>query len=142
MIKQARDWAGQVQLYQIGNGANDQRQLAPPERVREVPCKMLWTELTVLWDGAVVPCVNFFERHNVLGDLASQTIAEVWNGEPIQRMRRAHALNDVSSIPVCNTCPRHDLDHADFVSVDQLTQRLRNYVRTDAADLTPLPGLS
>jgi hypothetical protein len=40
---------------------------------------------------------------------------------------------------VCRTCPRHRLDVEDFVAVDQLTQRLRNYVD---ADIRPRPGLS
>ena len=43
---------------------------------------------------------------------------------------------------MCATCPRHDFDTKDFIQVDQLTQRLRNYVRVDYTDLTPRPGLS
>jgi radical SAM protein with 4Fe4S-binding SPASM domain len=132
MIKEARDWAGQVKLVPLGRSPS-------PNKVTRAPCKMLWTELTVMWDGAVVPCVNVFERENVLGDLSTQTLDEVWNGAEMQRFRRAHLDDAVDELKVCNTCPRHKLDHDDFVAVDQLTQRLRNYVRSD---LTPQPGLS
>jgi radical SAM protein with 4Fe4S-binding SPASM domain len=129
MIKEARDWAGQVKLLPLGR--------AP--LAANSPCKMLWTELTVLWDGAVVPCVNVYERENLLGDLSQQTLAEVWNGAPLRRYRAAHLADAVADIKVCNSCPRHRFEHRDFVAVDQLQQRLRNYVR---ADLTPQPGLS
>ncbi len=139
MIKEARDWAGQVKLVQIGKGPGAQPEEAPAPPVNHVPCKMLWTELTVLWDGAVVPCVNVFERENILGDLSKDTLDEVWNGPEMQRFRQQHLADQVDDIKVCNTCPRHKFDHADFVAVDQLQQRLRNYVRTD---LNPLPGLS
>ncbi len=146
MIKEARDWAGQVKLVQISNKATRNSpsdeptplfKAAPP--VHHVPCKMLWSELTVLWDGAVVPCVNVFERENLLGDFSTQTLDEIWNGAEMQRFRRAHLDDAIDGIKVCNTCPRHVFDHDDFVRVDQLSQRLRNYVRND---LTPQPGLS
>jgi radical SAM protein with 4Fe4S-binding SPASM domain len=129
MIKEARDWAGQVQLVQLG---------APPA-VNRVPCKMLWTELTVLWDGKVVPCVNVFEHENVLGDFSTQTLDEIWNGPAMQELRAAHLAEQIDDVAVCRTCPRHAFDRESFISVDQLTQRLHNYVRTD---LAPKPGLS
>lgn len=103
------------------------------------PCRMPWSEITVLWDGTVVPCANHFEKINVLGNLRTHSLAEVWNGAAMQSLRRAHLHNQVSSVPVCASCSRHALDADDFVAVDQLTQRLRSYVRSD---LTPRPGLS
>ncbi len=134
MIKEARDWAGQVKLLKLG------KHTPPP--IEHSPCKMLWTELTVLWDGTVVPCANVYEKQNVLGDLSRQTLDEVWNGEPMKAIRRAHVEDEVGGVEVCGTCPRHRFDHPNFVAFDQLTQRMRNYVRTDGNDLTPRPGLS
>lgn len=128
MIKEARDWAGQVQLG---------RRQPPP--VNQTPCRMLWTELTVLWDGTVVPCVNVYEREPNIGDLRAQSVQEVWNSPRMQELRDAHLRNQVGDIPVCATCPRHEFEFESFIAVDQLTQRLRNYVRTD---LAPRPGLS
>lgn len=129
MIKTARDWAGQVQL-----GKAYKR---PPQLMS--PCRLLWSELTILWDGTVVPCANVFEKQNVLGNFSQQSLGDIWNGPPMRKLRDAHLRNEVSDIPVCATCPRHELHAADFVAIDQLTQRLRNYVRTD---LTPRAGLS
>jgi hypothetical protein len=60
----------------------------------------------------------------------------------MKRFRRAHLDDAVGDIRVCATCPRHVFDHEGFVAADQLTQRLRNYVRTDLDDLAPRPGLS
>jgi radical SAM protein with 4Fe4S-binding SPASM domain len=131
MIKEARDWAGQVPLERLG------------VKAREVgtrqPCKMPWTELTVMWDGAVVPCANHFEREHTVGDLRTQSLDEVWNGEALRRLRAAHRDDAVADVPVCATCPRHALDHDDFVAVDQLAQRRRTYL---AGDGRLRPGLS
>lgn len=153
MIKLARDWAGQVPLDRLlrreKSAASD---LRPPPSGGAMtaaepgatagflgPCRMLWTELTVFWDGRVVPCANFYEAENLVGDLGSQELDEVWNGAPMQALRRAHLERRVAEVPVCRGCPRHALDAADFIAVDQLGQRLRQYA---GLDLTPRPGLS
>lgn len=150
VLKVARDWAGQVPLTALLRPAASREPalsaeplaapglptgLTPPQ----APCRMLWTELTVFWDGRVVPCANVYEPENLLGDLRTQTLDEVWNGPPLQALRRAHLEDRVAQIPVCRSCPRHPLDRQDFIAVDQLTQRLRNYV---GVDLTPRQGLS
>lgn len=155
MLKVARDWAGQVPLSRLLATAGRAAQAPPPppapEPVLHTPCRMLWTELTVLWDGQVVPCANVYEHENVLGDLTRQGLDEVWNAAPIQALRRAHLQDEVAGVPVCGTCPRHRFDHEGFVAKDQLAQRIEHYVRprepgaaTPRADLplTPRPGLS
>lgn len=129
MIKEVRDWAGQVPLRITG----------PQQRNAQPPCRMPWTEITVLWDGTVVPCANHFEKINVLGDLRTQSLREVWNGPAMQALRVAHVRDDVAQVRVCSTCSGHAMDKEDFVAVDQLSQRLRSYGR---GDLTPKPGLS
>ena len=136
MVKEARDWAGQVSLVPLGLNAR-----TPAART---PCKMPWTELTVLWDGAVVPCANHYERDNLLGDLTQQSLDEIWNGPALTRLRDAHLADALADVRVCATCPRLPFDHADFIAVDQLAQRRRNYLRTaEGGDpLLPRPGLS
>jgi radical SAM protein with 4Fe4S-binding SPASM domain len=130
MIKEPRDWAGQVRLPGLEHG-----------RASSAPCKMPWTELTVLWDGKVVPCANHYEQVNVLGDLEHETLDEVWRGPALAALRAAHLGGAVDGVPVCRDCPRHPLDAQDFVAVDQLEQRRRSYL-SGPGDLTPRPGLS
>jgi hypothetical protein len=62
--------------------------------------------LQVLWDGRVAACCYDFDGTMILGDLRRQTIAEIWNGEPYRRLRRAHAAEDFSQWPLCEHCDR------------------------------------
>lgn len=126
MIKEARDWAGQIPLGR-------------PAPVSHAPCKMPWTELTILWDGRVVPCANYAEPTCVLGDLTTHSLDEIWNGPALLGLRTAHLADDLAGNPICSACPRHPLDASDFVSVDALAARRRTYLRDD---LAPQPGLS
>jgi radical SAM protein with 4Fe4S-binding SPASM domain len=116
MIKEARDWAGQVSL---GTGA---------PRSPAAACRLPWSELTILWDGTVVACANFFERDQPLGDLRHQTLDEIWNGPAATALRRAHLEGRFAQIPVCRSCSGHRFDYEDFVSVGQLAQRHRTYL--------------
>ena len=126
MIKAARDFAGQVRW-------------PTSAQKRSLPCRMPYTELTVLWDGRVVPCANVVDGEPLLGSLASQTLDEIWNGAAMQALRQAHAAQAVGHIAVCRRCPGQELVHGDFVATDVYAQRLRLYRRED---LSPQPGLS
>jgi radical SAM protein with 4Fe4S-binding SPASM domain len=127
MLKAPRDWAGQVSL---------------PGHVREAahagPCAMPWTELTVMWDGAVVPCANFFEREHTVGDLSRQSLDEIWNGPQLRALRAAHSAGALDGVAVCSGCERHALE-AGFVHESQLMRRLRTYA---APELAVRRGLS
>ncbi len=127
MIKQARDFAGQV------NWPVAQTQH------KALPCRMPFSELTILWDGRVVPCANVFEGEPSLGSLQTESLDEIWNGEAMQTFRKAHISGCVGNIAVCRRCPGHEFVYEDFVAVDQFEQRLRLYRRDD---LARRPGLS
>ncbi|MFH0835810.1 MAG: radical SAM protein [Candidatus Micrarchaeota archaeon] len=66
------------------------------------PCASLWEGLVVNWDGSVVPCCYDFNSTAVIGDLKKQSVLEVWNGEPIQKIRKSQIEN--KPIPLCAGC--------------------------------------
>lgn len=72
------------------------------------PCYRQWLTFTVLWDGRVSLCCADFDGRVILGDLKTQTIAEVWNGEPYRRIRREQLERGGPSI--CQSCdlPKKD----------------------------------
>lgn len=72
------------------------------------PCYRAWLTFTVLWDGRVSLCCADFDGQHILGDLRTQTIAEVWNGEVYRATRAAHL--DHGGPDICQSCdlPRKD----------------------------------
>jgi MoaA/NifB/PqqE/SkfB family radical SAM enzyme len=67
-------------------------------------CRKLYTTLTVLADGKVVPCCYDARAEVVLGDLNHQTVAEIWNGEPLRALRRDFS-NRSRRLDMCGLCP-------------------------------------
>jgi hypothetical protein len=66
------------------------------------PCYRQWLTFTVLWDGRVSLCCADLDGRVVLGDLRTQTIAEVWNGDPYRRVRREHL--ESGGPDICRSC--------------------------------------
>ena len=72
------------------------------------PCYRPWLTFTVLWDGRVALCCADFDGREILGDLRTASIKEIWNGEPYRRARRSHLESGGPAI--CRTCdlPKKD----------------------------------
>lgn len=68
-----------------------------------VTCKMPWLRMTVKWDGDVVPCCFDYDKRYVLGNVKEQSLAEIWNGEPMRALRQEMIDGDVTN-PLCRKC--------------------------------------
>ena len=67
-------------------------------------CYFPWTSMSVLWDGRVVTCCMDSNGVQVLGDLNSQSVQEVWNGQVLSEVRHNFGKFDYSKYPVCLSC--------------------------------------
>jgi radical SAM protein with 4Fe4S-binding SPASM domain len=71
---------------------------------RRNPCHLLWRgPLYVRYDGLAYPCCYMYDEPPV-GDLKKQSVMEVWNSDPMVKLREAHIKGDVSAYPICETC--------------------------------------
>jgi MoaA/NifB/PqqE/SkfB family radical SAM enzyme len=71
------------------------------------PClSFLWDFLAVTWDGAVLPCCHDSEAELAIGDATASSLEEIWRGEGLSRLRRAHLDLDFERFPLCAGCDR------------------------------------
>jgi hypothetical protein len=70
---------------------------------RRGACVRIQSRLTILSDGRVASCENDVLARQVVGDLNSQTVADVWQRhfEPFRQQHRQGALQ---VLPVCSGC--------------------------------------
>jgi radical SAM protein with 4Fe4S-binding SPASM domain len=72
--------------------ARDIKQLAAgPETWFHSPCLVCWFHLQILVNGDVVPCCRSSYR---LGNIAEQSLTEIWDGPAINEFRRRAAAPD------------------------------------------------
>lgn len=77
---------------------------------RETPqtykkCTFPWYAMVIGWNGDVTPCPQDFFAKMVMGNLAKQSVDEVWHGEPYQDLRRK-LQEDLDSLAMCRHCDR------------------------------------
>lgn len=71
------------------------------------PCQDIYVIYNVLWNGDVVPCCRDSNGSVILGNVAKNTLAEVWDSVRYRRVRRV--INDPRSAPdeepeICRKC--------------------------------------
>ena len=70
-------------------------------KFKKDPCRLLWTDMVISWDGRVPKCCNDYENEVILGDVNNQSIAEIWGGEKMKELREKHKAGDFSGCPDC-----------------------------------------
>jgi molybdenum cofactor biosynthesis enzyme MoaA len=90
--------ADKIHITELHNWAGTLRRRADVN----FPCYRQWLTFTVLWDGRASLCCADLDGQVVLGDLNTQTIAEIWNGDAYRRVRREHLESGGPAI--CRHC--------------------------------------
>tara|TARA_B100001964_G_scaffold156571_1_gene171996 strand:+ start:5871 stop:6914 length:1044 start_codon:yes stop_codon:yes gene_type:complete len=67
-------------------------------------CIRPWLTISVLWDGRVVSCCYDYDGKFLLGDLNTQTIEDIWNGEKAKMLRKSLIEKDFSTNKLCEKC--------------------------------------
>lgn len=67
-------------------------------------CNRALQEIMVLWDGRISLCCFDGEGEVTFGDLNTQSIREIYNGEKALQFRVAHTEGRRGELPLCATC--------------------------------------
>ena len=74
-----------------------------PRRVRRNPCRQLWTNPSIHWDGTVCCCAYDPREKYALGSVAQRDFREIWRGEAYRGLRRRFR-SDWNEISLCADC--------------------------------------
>jgi len=67
-------------------------------------CQRLKTDMIILSSGEVAKCCIDFEGSTIFGNVASETIAQIWNGRKRSDFIRAMRIQKRKNLYPCNTC--------------------------------------
>lgn len=73
-------------------------------RRKRYPCTFLWYNPVILWDGRVTTCCVDYQGKGTVGNIKEETLAEIWQGDTLQKIRKAHLEGQYSTIPLCSKC--------------------------------------
>lgn len=87
------NWTGKIETGSVNSG-----------RWRRDPCRLLWTDMVISWNGDVPLCCNDYENKLILGSINKNSISEIWGGEILSVVRRDHLAGTFNGNPVCDRC--------------------------------------
>ncbi len=68
------------------------------------PCWRIFLDLSICADGKAVICCQDVRGECVVGDLNTQTLPEIWNGEVFSNIRKVHLEMQQEQISFCANC--------------------------------------
>lgn len=70
------------------------------------PCHYLWRgPMYAKWNGDMYPCCqSYMLGGEPVGNIGRESLEQIWNGAPMQRMREAHVRGRGGEIAVCGKC--------------------------------------
>jgi MoaA/NifB/PqqE/SkfB family radical SAM enzyme len=68
------------------------------------PCILLWTSLSIHWDGIVTLCCMDIEGRSPMGDAARDDLKNIVDNEAFRSIRRLHIQGRYAQCPVCRDC--------------------------------------
>ncbi len=121
----AHGWAGQLESSDFYS--------ARPHGPNYYPCNWLWKSMAVYWDGTVPSCCADFGEDQIMGNLAEQSLLDIWNSPAYRAIRQAHVSGQLDDYKLCRGC---DAVWQDAGSSWQLFTGARTVITGD-----PLPVL-
>jgi radical SAM protein with 4Fe4S-binding SPASM domain len=74
-----------------------------PRRVRRNPCKRLWNNPAIHWNGAVTSCFFDYGEQRHLGSVQTDTLTAIWRGAGYRQLRRTFRRH-WQTMPLCRDC--------------------------------------
>ena len=68
------------------------------------PCPLLYQQLVIGWPGKTGLCCEDYWGDYITGDLLSESLYDIWHGEPLNRARKLHETSRQDELYLCRTC--------------------------------------
>jgi radical SAM protein with 4Fe4S-binding SPASM domain len=117
-------------IVPIWNGMDNQMQREPDKNIYMRPieevsvCPYIFYHMTIHANGDVSTCFVDWQHKNVIGDVKTQSLVDIWNGAPLKYLR-IEQLNGIKD-GICNGCGQLKYGMADDIGDPQkILERIR-----------------
>lgn len=71
---------------------------------RKFPCHLLWSSMSIAWNGEVSACCIDFENKLLMGNINKNTLKQIWDNNLYNRYRKAQMHGKFNKMPLCGPC--------------------------------------
>jgi radical SAM protein with 4Fe4S-binding SPASM domain len=68
------------------------------------PCQKLWSDISIHFDGTIVPCCVDWNGRMPLGNINETSARKIWHGDKITWLRKMHIEKRWNEITMCRNC--------------------------------------
>lgn len=100
-------WKDKVDEVAYLDARNEGPQYDHRGKTADWACPFLWQRMTILWDGAILPCLmHGLDDFSLmtLGNVRDASIKELWNGEREKQIRELHKSGAAHKLEACDRC--------------------------------------
>ena len=102
-------WTGKVDSVTLSGFSNragslDAKDLAHEPSPPAPACILPFRELDIWADGRAVLCCEDWNEQHIVGDLATQSIRDIWHGPALTKARELHLARRGADIEICRQC--------------------------------------
>ncbi len=96
-------WAGKMEFNNL------------VQQIDRLPCKWMFTDLTVTYDGKIPYCANDQEYERCVADISDKPIEKIWNNE-LKKWRMIHLESRWNELPdFCKKCLDWQSGYANYI---------------------------
>ena len=85
-------------------------------------CPYLFYIMVVNADGTVSTCVGDWKHHQVVGDIRSSSLKEIWQGEPQRHYQLTHLRGEKDRLELCRVC--QVITHGCYDNIDAAAEEI------------------
>ena len=83
-------------------------------RLSRYRCYFPWHEVSILWDGSIVPCCRDYNGDYILGNINKEPLKKIWNNKKAKSLR-AEFINGKITNKLCKNCKEANWELKDIL---------------------------
>lgn len=112
-------WLPYVDVVRVYEQHDEKGQLVNPKIRAELdvfnkrkPCRKVFTDMIIYWDGRLALCNYDWDEHRNLGNVNEMSLQEAWNSDKYETVRNMHLYNQFDD-GICAECHHWKIDYTE-----------------------------
>ena len=87
--------------------ANMENDFFGQEMIERKVCDLIFTRMTIAWDGRVKMCCADWKGDYLVGDVKRESLSEIWNGKELRKIYMQQLKGQKENFELCRGCDKY-----------------------------------
>ncbi len=112
-------WKEYVDIVRVYEQHDERGRLVNPEIQKKInvfsnrmPCRKIFTDMIIYWDGRLSLCNYDWDEIREIGDVTRMSLQDAWNSSEFEKIRKMHLANAYDN-SICKDCHHWKIDYVE-----------------------------